>query len=179
MKDPHARQKCEQLRAMLEDGLVMLHLDPRPDVVIVPMHLKSQPMLRLNLAWAFNLPALDIDEEGVYAVLSFNRANFGCTIPWSAVFAMTWPDLEHDGFVWPDAAPVELRAALAAAHPQAVTPATTVAAPDLDLAVASVQEPPQRPIFIVHEGGRAHEEPGAEPTETEPAERPKLRLVKG
>ncbi len=173
MSDPDARQKREQLRAMLDEGLVMIHLDPRPAEVVVPPQFKSQPMLRLNLAWGFNLPALDIDEAGVYAVLSFNRANFGCTIPWSAVFAMTWPDLEHDGYVWPDSAPAEIRAAMALAQPPAEA-AEAAVLPEPE------PEPTVRPIFIVHEGGRGKDDaPAAPAPDDAPAERPQLRLVKG
>lgn len=177
MIDPHARQKCDQLRAMLDEGLVMIHLDPRPTEVVVPPQFKSQPMLRLNLAWGFNLPALDIDEEGVYAVLSFNRANFGCSIPWSAVFAMTWPDLEHDGYVWPDSAPAEIQAALALVQPQHAAELAE-AAPAPMAMPAQEEDPPVRPIFIVHEGGRGREDDA--PSSSEPqGERPRLRLVKG
>jgi hypothetical protein len=175
MSDPHARQKCDQLRAMLDEGLVMIHLDPRPADVVVPAQFKSQPMLRLNLAWGFNLPALDIDEAGVYAVLSFNRSNFGCTIPWSAVFAMTWPDLEHDGYVWPDSAPAEIRAAMALAQP-----VPEAAAPLPPSEPEPESEPPVRPILIVHEGGRAKDDAAPTPPPGDaPAERPRLRLVKG
>jgi hypothetical protein len=111
MNDGTAFQKRRQLLDMLDKGLVMLHLDPRPEEVAVPAHLKTEPILRLNLAYGFRLPALDVGAEGVYAVLSFNRANFGCTIPWSAVFAMTTPDNGHDGVMWPDSLPPELKPA--------------------------------------------------------------------
>jgi hypothetical protein len=200
MQDPYARQKCDQLRTMLDDGLVMIHLDPRPADVIVPPQFKSQPMLRLNLAWGFNLPALDIDERGVYAVLSFNRVNFGCTIPWSAIFAMTWPDQEHDGYVWPDCAPPELQAAFAslpaaraggrptgpraAAQPQlAESTAETAEAPEMpETAEAPPSAPRPRPLLVVRDGGRQEtstpdDEPA--PSTSPPTERPRLRLVKG
>lgn len=111
MNDGTAFQKRRQLLEMLDKGLVMLHLDPRPDEVIVPAHLKTEPVLRLNLAYGFRLPSLDVGAEGVYAVLSFNRANFGCTLPWGAVFAMTMPDNAHDGVLWPASLPPELKPA--------------------------------------------------------------------
>lgn len=109
MNDGSAFQKRRKLLDMLDRGLVMVHLDPRPEDVIVPGYLKADPVLRLNLAYGFRLPALDIGAEGVYAVLSFNKQNFGCTLPWHAVFALTRPDNGHDGMVWPGSLPPELR----------------------------------------------------------------------
>ncbi|MFO0751465.1 MAG: hypothetical protein U1F43_38225 [Myxococcota bacterium] len=106
--DRSAHEKRRQLQVMLDAGLVMLHLDPRGEDVAVPPQFKGDPVLRLNLAWGFNLPALDVGPDGVYAVLSFNRANFGCTLPWRAVFAMTAPDAGHEGVVWPESVPPEL-----------------------------------------------------------------------
>ena len=194
MQDPYARQKCDQLRAMLDDGLVMIHLDPRPADVIVPPQFKTQPMLRLNLAWGFNLPALDIDERGVYAVLSFNRVNFGCTIPWSAIFAMTWPDQEHDGYVWPDCAPPELQAAFAAlpaaragGRPTGPRPApqpqlAEATQESAETAPAPISTARPRPLLVVHDGGRQDESPAGDepaPSTSPPTERPRLRLVKG
>lgn len=106
--DRAAQEKRRQLQVMLDAGLVMLHLDPRGEDVVVPAHFKQDPVLRLNLAWGFNLPALDVGVDSVYAVLSFNRQNFGCTLPWSAIFAMTAPDAGHEGVVWPESVPAEL-----------------------------------------------------------------------
>lgn len=111
MNDGTAFQKRRQLLDMLDKGLVMIHLDPRPEEVIVPAYLKTEPVLRLNLAYGFRLPALDVGADGIYAVLSFNRQNFGCTIPWGAVFALTMPDNGHDGMLWPSSLPDELKPA--------------------------------------------------------------------
>ncbi len=110
MNDGTGFQKRRQLLEMLDRGLVMLHLDPRAPEVIVPARFKSDPVLRLNLAYQFRLPALDIGAEGVYAVLSFDKQNFGCTLPWSSIFAVTRPDAGHDGVIWPESVPPELRA---------------------------------------------------------------------
>lgn len=106
--DRSAIEKRRQLQVMLDAGLVMVHLDPRGDDVVVPSQFKRDPVLRLNLAYGFNLPALDVDEDGVYAILSFNRQNFGCTMPWRAIFALTAPDTGHEGVVWPESVPAEL-----------------------------------------------------------------------
>ena len=105
--------KRESLLELLEEGVVMLHLDARREGVIVPGHLRDDPCLRLNIAYGFNLPALEVDAEGVYAVLSFGGRDFPCTLPWSAVFAMTLPDLEHRGRLWPQTVPPEVSSVLA------------------------------------------------------------------
>jgi len=109
MNDGSGFQKRRQLLEMLDAGLVMLHLDPRPPEVIVPARFKADPVLRLNLAYQFRLPSLDVGVDGVYAVLSFDKQNFGCTVPWSAIFAVTRPNANHDGIVWPESVPEELK----------------------------------------------------------------------
>jgi len=182
MSDPErsAAEKRRQLQVMLDAGLVMLHLDPRADDVIVPQQFKGDPVLRLNLAWGFNLPALDVGVDGVYAVLSFNRQNFGCTLPWSAVFAMTAPDSGHEGVVWPESVPAELAPYFQAAgqspggvpvslraeerprRPEPLRPrsgaATARVAPPEEPLAPEPPTPP-RPLFIVHEGGRDTAQP--------------------
>jgi stringent starvation protein B len=102
------RQKRKQLEVMLASGIVMVHLDPRCDGVEVPEQFADDPVLRLNLAYGFNLPRFDIDDDGVFAVLSFSGCNFGCTLPWESIFAMTSPD-DPEGSVWPESVPAELR----------------------------------------------------------------------
>jgi len=216
-----AQEKRRQLQVMLDAGLVMLHLDPRAAEVIVPPQFKGDPVLRLNLAWGFNLPALEVGDDGVYAVLSFNRQNFGCTLPWACIFAMTAPDAGHEGVVWPESVPAELAPYFQAAgqapggvpvslraeerprRPAELKPrraptrppeAMPEAALAKDEAAADARAPSgvpgalpggelrERPLFIVHEGGRADDEPptppAAPPEGGAPRPRPNLRLVK-
>ncbi len=157
MNDGQGFQKRRHLLDMLDDGLVMVHLDPRGADVIVPQRFKSDPVLRLNLAYMFRLPALDIGAEGIYAVLSFDKQNFGCTLPWSCVFAVTRPDANHEGIVWPESAPAELRGSFARAgvtsatplrnNPPAVSPVAAVPAPEPEPTAAepaTSEEPPPR-----------------------------------
>lgn len=108
MTRPTHREKRDAMLELLDRGLVMVHLDPRHPSVQVPEWFKTDPTLRLNIAYGFNLPALEVDEEGIYAVLSFGGQNHGCSLPWEAVFALTLPDEQHDGQVWPDSLPKEL-----------------------------------------------------------------------
>ena len=46
--------------------------------------------------------------------MSFGGRDFPCTIPWHAVFAMTLPDTEHRGRLWPQDVPEELALAMEA-----------------------------------------------------------------
>ena len=108
--------KRDTMLKFLDRGLVMVHLDPRYEGVEVPEWLKTDATLRLNIAYGFNLPALEVDAEGIYAVLSFGCQNYGCTLPWASIFALTLPDEAHDGQVWPESLPAELFDAMAKAQ---------------------------------------------------------------
>lgn len=203
MNDGSGFQKRRKVLDMLDHGLVMLHLDPRAPDVVVPQRFKADPVLRLNIAYQFRLPALDVGAEGIYAVLSFDRQNFGCTLPWSSIFAVTRPDAGHDGIVWPESVPPELRASFTRAgvsEPSRLRPQPVPEAAPAPLASdRSEAEAPLasdapgggvRPLFVVHEGGRAampdpSEPPGAnqESTPTAEPEAPRRRghltLIKG
>ena len=197
MNEVLGQQKRRQLQSMLDQGLVMLHLDPRVEGVSVPPQFRGDPVLRLNIAYGFNLPALDIDATGVYAMLSFSGRNFGCTLPWEAIFAMTAPHDGHEGMVWPESIPAELApffadlgitsgavpVSLQASHPEhpaEVAPEPPAAPPET---LAAPERP--RPLFIVHEGGRSDDDDadadadGADDDKDDtPPKRPRLTVVK-
>lgn len=109
-----APQKLEAMRELLEQGIAMVHLDPRKDGVQVPQRFRGDAVLRLNFAYGFKLPALTIDDEGIYAILNFQGERAGCNIPWSAVFALTSPELDHNGRLWPEDVPPEVVSELVA-----------------------------------------------------------------
>jgi len=200
MNEVLGQQKRRQLLAMLDHGMVMIHLDPRAPGVVVPPQFTDDPVLRLNIAYGFNLPALDIGPEGVYAILSFSRQNFGCTLPWDAIFAVTAPQDGHEGMVWPESIPAELApffgdlGLTAGAVPvslEATGPGSRDAASPEALAEPDPEpepEPRPRPLFVVHEGGRrdapgdddgAGDDDGDAPARDEdaPAPRPRPRLT--
>lgn len=109
-----APQKLEAMREIMDGGIVMVHLDPRKDGVQVPARFRGDAVLRLNFAYGFKLPALTIDDEGIYAILNFQGERAACNIPWSAVFALTSPDLDHHGRLWPEDVPQEVVSELVA-----------------------------------------------------------------
>ncbi len=170
--------KRRRLEAMLGEGIVMLHLDPRAPEVVVPAHLKVGPVLRLNIAYGFRLPALEVGDDGVYAVLSFSGQNFGCTIPWGAVFALTSPDDPTRGAFFPESAPRELRVMLESrleGASEAPEPPDGVDAPATPPAAAPRAIPMPRAALAAARGG------GEAAPATAPQGRPKpsFTVLKG
>lgn len=93
---------------LLETSSVFVCLDPRREGVIVPSHFtaQSQLVLQIGVNLSIPIPDLEIDDDAVRCTLSFNRAPFHCTLPWSAVFALR--DDSGKTFTWQTAIPREL-----------------------------------------------------------------------
>ncbi len=96
--------------ALLENGSVFVHLDPRREGVVVPDAFRHQPELVLQFGLNMRVPIkdLEVDDEAISGTLSFARRPFWCRIPWSSVFAMVADD--RRGVAWPEDAPQEGRA---------------------------------------------------------------------
>jgi hypothetical protein len=140
--------KKEVALALLERSSVYVHLDPRQGAVIVPVWLKKQPqlVLQVGLNMPVPIPDLKVDDEGMSCTLSFNRAPFYCVVPWSSVFAMVGDD--GRGVVWPDDVPAEVARQ---AQVQAVEGAAQKEAPRP--APAPEKEQPKAPADLSR-GGR-------------------------
>lgn len=95
--------------ALLERGSVFVHLDPRHETVHVPVFLRKQPqvVLQVGLDMPVPIPDLAIDDEGVTATLSFNRTPHRCFVPWDAVFALVGDD--GRGRVFIESMPTEIK----------------------------------------------------------------------
>ncbi len=100
--------KLDVARYLLAQGSVFVHLDPRMDTVAVPQWYRSEPQLVLQIGFDMPVPIrdLEVDADGVYGTLSFNRTPFTCEVPWEAVFALAGDD--GRGMVWPDSMPHEI-----------------------------------------------------------------------
>ena len=100
--------KADVARALLVNGTVFVHLDPRAPGVVVPPWYRDQAqlVLQVGLDMAVPIPDLRVSDEGLWATLSFNRTPYACEVPWEAVFAMTGEDAR--GMVWPDDVPAEI-----------------------------------------------------------------------
>lgn len=101
-----------------------MYLDPRADEVLVPPWLAKQPqlVLQVGLDLPVPIPDLRVDDEGVYGTLSFNRAPFTCSVPWSAVFALVGDD--GMGMVWHEDLPDEIAAEVEAGLSRGASPAS-------------------------------------------------------
>jgi hypothetical protein len=106
--------KIEVMNSLIADDNVLLHLDPRrEDVVGVPAHLRNSPHVALEYGLNMPIPIRDlkIDEQGVAATLSFQRAPTYTFVPWAAVYAITIAnDPQQRGMLWQDDIPSEMRA---------------------------------------------------------------------
>jgi stringent starvation protein B len=100
--------KLDVARYLLAQGSLFVHLDPRMDTVVVPDWYRSEPQLVLQIGFDMPVPIpdLQVDSEGIYGTLSFNRSPFICHVQWDAVFALAGDD--GRGMVWPDSMPDEI-----------------------------------------------------------------------
>ena len=104
--------KIEVARYLLAQGSLFVHLDPRMEGVVVPKWYRSEPQLVLQIGFDMPVPIpdLQVDPEGIYGTLSFNRSPFTCNVQWDAVFALAGDD--GRGMVWPDSMPEEISQAM-------------------------------------------------------------------
>ena len=100
--------KLDVAQYLLAQGSLFVHLDPRIDSVVVPQWYRSEPqlVLQIGLDMPVPIPDLQVDKEGIYGTLSFNRSPFTCQVQWDAVFALAGDD--GRGMVWPDSMPDEI-----------------------------------------------------------------------
>jgi stringent starvation protein B len=100
--------KVDVARYLLAQGSLFVHLDPRVDTVVVPQWYRTEPQLVLQIGFDMPVPIrdLEVDKDGIYGTLSFNRSPFACTVQWDAVFALAGDD--GRGMVWPESMPEEI-----------------------------------------------------------------------
>jgi stringent starvation protein B len=100
--------KLDVARYLLAQGSLFVHLDPRADTVVVPQWYRTEPQLVLQIGFDMPVPIrdLEVDKDGIYGTLSFNRSPFACTVRWDAVFALAGDD--GRGMVWPESMPEEI-----------------------------------------------------------------------
>jgi stringent starvation protein B len=90
MGSPDRPSKHTAFLALMQEGRTSLHLDARRAGVVVPEHLKGEAHLVLQYGTdlPIAIPDLSVDEHGVSATLSFNRAPHRTVVPWSAVYVV-------------------------------------------------------------------------------------------
>lgn len=98
--------KYDYLLDILRDGDAMVCLDARQPKVDVPQNHKSNPALNLIFNLNFKRP-LDINENSIYATLSFEGMPYKCVIPFEAVWAIFIPGTD-EGQVWEESMPKDI-----------------------------------------------------------------------
>lgn len=108
MNDDATLTKREALESLLDQGDVLIQLDPRRAGVRVPDHLTGQPLLvlRIGLDMPVPIPDLRVHTAGVEGTLSFNREPHHVTVPWEAIFGMVSEG--GRGLLWTGDVPQEI-----------------------------------------------------------------------
>lgn len=104
-----APSKRAVLERLLDQGMVMVHVDSRRAGVRVPVSLRGDPQLRLNLSYRFASRDLSISDVIVRCTLSFGGQPFYCELPLEAVFAVT-SHATGEAIVWPETLAAALQA---------------------------------------------------------------------
>ena len=136
--------KIEVARYLLAQGSLFVHLDPRMEGVVVPKWYQSEPQLVLQIGFDMPVPIpdLQVDPEGIYGTLSFNRSPFTCNVQWDAVFALAGDD--GRGMVWPDSMPEEISQEIEREAGREPPPPVVEERPSLRV-LPAVQEEERRP----------------------------------
>lgn len=82
------KEKHDTICRLLEEEHVLVHLDSQVPGVVLPAHLRSNPMVLLKLSRLFR-GATAVEEDRVVAELLFNGVYFTCVIPFEAVRALS------------------------------------------------------------------------------------------
>lgn len=159
--DQAERDKRAQLIALLDDGLVRVHLDARRDGVDLPEHLRGDLMLSLNLSRRFQLEMFEVGPLAVKASLSFGGERYPCVLPYRAIWRL---ESRETGEValFEDTVPPELLAAAEAAEAAA---SEALEGETSGQAAAPAAQP-------------TSQSPAPEPEQAPAASRPTLRIVK-
>jgi stringent starvation protein B len=105
---PRLPAKREVAGQLLEQGAILVHVDPRRSGVSVPDRFCTDPKLVLRFGYGLT-PAivdLDLNDEALCGTLSFGGQLHRCVLPWSSVYAVV-SEADQRGMVWPDDVPAE------------------------------------------------------------------------
>jgi stringent starvation protein B len=105
---PRLPAKREVAGQLLEQGAILVHVDPRRTGVSVPTAFSTDPKLVLRFGYGLTPAIVDLDlgEEELRGTLSFGGQPHHCVLPWNAVYAVV-SEADHRGMVWPDDVPAE------------------------------------------------------------------------
>jgi stringent starvation protein B len=105
---PRLPAKREVAGQLLEQGAILVHVDPRRTGVSVPPAFGRDPKLVLRFGYGLTpaITDLDLGEEALCGTLSFSGRPHHCVLPWNAVYAVV-SEADQRGMVWPDDVPAE------------------------------------------------------------------------
>lgn len=114
----YTKAKPEVFAAMLRDGKVLVHLDPRPANVEVPPAYKGRASVALAFGSELPIPTTDLkyDDELVEATLIFQGTACYVRVPWQTVFGIATLNIAGragEGIVWDEDVPTEVREEIA------------------------------------------------------------------
>lgn len=100
-----AEAKRQLALELLAETTVFVHFDARRDGVVVPQSLSSTAIATFEVGLNMPVPIRDltVDDKGISGTLSFNRRPAYCSVPWSAIYALS--SYDRRGRFWPDDAP--------------------------------------------------------------------------
>jgi len=184
-ESPQPPSKRDVMLALLEHAEAQVHLDARRDGVMLPPKLRASSNVRLDYGYALvpPIPDLKVDEDGIRATLSFNRAPFETFVPWTAVFLIA--DFAGRGAVWREDLPPELSAHADAVerdhdHDHADSDGSAAAPGSEAVMETHTDLPAPRRLGVIDGDGHAMpagRDPAGDDPEP-PRPRPALRLVK-
>ena len=105
---PSLPAKREVTNQLLEQGPVLVHVDPRHEGVSVPAAYNDDPKLVLRFGHGLNpsIPDLEVGEEAMSGTLTFGGQPHLCVLPWPSIYAVV-SEADQRGMVWPDDVPAE------------------------------------------------------------------------
>ena len=159
------KEKKERLLEHLDRGMVMVHLDARAKGVSVPAPHTANPAMALNLSYRFQIPDFRVDDNGVFASLSFNQVPHHCSIPWDALYAMR-SHVDDTMHVWVEDIPAE------------IVERAQVLGQKLDLQDSNPEPTTNAATAILDRESAATDANGEAVTEGRPTSVPYLRVIK-
>jgi stringent starvation protein B len=105
---PRLPAKRDVATQLLEQGPILVHVDPRKSGVSVPAAFSADPKLVLRFGHGLTpaIADLDLGDEALAGTLSFGGLPHYCVLPWDAVYAVV-SEADQRGMVWPDDVPAE------------------------------------------------------------------------
>lgn len=105
---PRLPAKREVAGQLLDQGAILVHVDPRKSGVSVPPAFAADPKLVLRFGYGLTpaITDLDVGEEALCGTLSFGGQLHHCVLPWTAIYAVV-SEADQRGMVWPDDVPAE------------------------------------------------------------------------